>query len=350
MSRPYDEPCLLRAIEMSAMAVANGNMPFGAVVADSNGNILKEGHNLSAAKKERGGASDVTRHAEMELVRMVSELDLEIRKECTMYASTEPCVMCAGAIYWSGIGRLVFGASSEELSELSGPGGFDIPVRELYAMGRPGTRQLEIEGPLFSEGAMKVHKECGIWKRATKLPSAQAMADIETERSLFTSGLGAAASTRDLSVPVIDLSQGTDEEIAQQLWDAATTVGFFTLIGHSIPQEVIDAAFQASAAFFSLPQEEKPVMSPFAKELNAGYEYMAQVRPSTGTADQKESIQITAREGVMDSRWPSTPSNFRPVVETLAAEAHKLACRLLDLLEPRACPNLQPGTLAKSHT
>lgn len=349
MSRPYDKACLRRSIKMSAIAVANGNMPFGAVVADAGGNILKEGHNLSAARKERGGAGDVTRHAELELVRMVADIDMDTRKGCTMYASTEPCVMCAGAIYWSGIGRIVFGASSEELCEWSGPGGFDIPVKEIYSLGRPGTRQLEIEGPLLSEEAMKVHRESGIWKGSDELKIAQANADIETERSLFSSGIGAAAATRDFSVPVIDLSQENDEVIAEQLWNAATTVGFFTLIGHGIPQEMIDSAFEASAAFFSLPEEEKTEMSPFSREMNSGYEYMTQVRPSTGTADQKESLQITAREGVMDGRWPSVPSNFRPVAESLIAEGHKLTNRLLNLMEPKACPNLEPGTLAKSH-
>jgi tRNA(Arg) A34 adenosine deaminase TadA len=337
---------------MSAEAVANGNMPFGAVVADNEGKILKEGHNMSAANKTRGGAGDVTRHAEMEVVRMLSEIDSDARKKCTIYASTEPCVMCAGAIYWSGIERCVFGASSEELSKLSGPGGFGIPVGQLYSMGRPGTRKIEVAGPLLSEEAMRVHKDSGIWKGSGSTDSmlAQANADIETERSLFSSGIGAAPAATDYAVPVIDISKGTDEEISQQLWDAANTVGFFTLTGHGIPRELIDSAFEASAGFFSLPEEAKKEASPFAPQLNAGYEYMSQVRPSTGTADQKESLQLTARSGVMDNRWPSTPPNFRYVAENLLDESHKLACRLLDLMEAKACPDLKPGTLAKSHT
>ena len=172
------------------------------------------------------------------------------------------------------------------------------------------------------------------------------------ERSLFASGVGAAAATRDSSVPVIDLSKGTDEEIAEALWNAATTVGFFTVTGHGIPKELIDSAFEASARFFALSQEEKETQSPFARNLNSGYEFMTQVRPSTGTNDQKESLQITAREGSMDGRWPtSTPShNFRHVVESLTKEAHGLAGRLLDLIEPRATPNVEPRTLSKSHT
>jgi isopenicillin N synthase-like dioxygenase len=52
----------------------------------------------------------------------------------------------------------------------------------------------------------------------------------------------------------------------------------------------------------------------------------------------------------MEGRWPSSPSNFRNASETLTSEAHKLASRILDLLEPSACPNLKPGTLSSSHT
>jgi len=340
----YDEACLLVAIDESAKAVKNGNMPFGCVVADASGNILVQGHNLSKAKKERGGTGDVTRHAEMEVIRQMG--DVSNKQECTLYASTEPCVMCAGAIYWSGVGRVVFGASSLKLEELSGPGGFDIPVKQLYEMGRAGTRKLEVVGPLLEEEAMKVHRESGIWKGCS---SCQASADIEVERSLFTSGIGAAASSSDYSVPVIDMSKGSDEEIAEELWNAATTVGFFSVVNHGIPQEAIDQAFQVSKEFFSLPQEEKEAASPFAIYLNAGYEFMSQVRPSTGTADQKESLQITAREGVMDSRWPGHPTNFRPTAETLMDQAFQLSKRIMDLLESKACPNLEPGTLSASH-
>lgn len=347
--KDYDEACLLVAIEESAKAVENGNMPFGACIADSNGKILVRGHNLSAAHKKRGGSGDVTRHAEMEVIRQFTD-DIENKQECTMYASTEPCVMCAGAIYWSGVGRVVFGASSLELEETcSGPGGFDIPVKELYGMGRPGMHKVEVVGPLLSEQAMKVHKNSGIWKGCCSSNSNQAAADIAVERSLFTSGIGAAASSSDFTVPVIDMAKGSDEEIAEQLWKAATTVGFFSVVNHGISQETIDDAFGVSQQFFALPQQEKEEASPFARELNAGYEYMSQVRPSTGTADQKESLQITARQGVMDSRWPKTPANFQPVAEALLDASDKLSKRIMNLLESKSCPNLAPGTLSASH-
>jgi isopenicillin N synthase-like dioxygenase len=176
--------------------------------------------------------------------------------------------------------------------------------------------------------------------------------DIETERSLLSSGFGAAPATRDgdYQVPVIDMSQASAEELAKQLWDAAHSVGFFTVINHGIPLELIDQAFEVSAQFFRQSQQEKERQSPFAKELNSGYEYFTQVRPSTGTADQKESLQMTAREGAMDGRWPSSPANFKDTANELTTQAHRLAGRILDLLEKDACPLNEPGNLAQSHT
>lgn len=348
--RSYDETCMTAAIAQSQIAVDKGCMPFGAVLVDASGNVLVQAHNESAVAKTRGGSGDVTRHAEMELVRQLSvTVDAETRKSCTIYTSTEPCVMCAGAIYWSGVGRVVYGCSSGELEVLSGPGGFDVPIEQLYKMGRPGMRDIDIEGPVLSAEAMQVHKKSGIWTKHDDSTS-NINKDIETERSLFTSGLGAAAATRDYQVPVIDMSQGTDEEIAKQLTHAAQTCGFFTVVGHDIPLDLIDQAFAISETFFSQSRPQKEGQSPFAKQFNAGYEYFSQVRPSTGTNDQKESLQITAREGVMEGRWPETPNNFQEITNRFMKEAHGLACRVLDLMEKDACPLNEPGTLSKSHT
>ena len=364
-----DKICMRAAIAESVRAVQTGHMPFGGVVADPNGTIVMRGHNMCPAGSTRGGSAnnaDPTRHAEMEIVRRTGlQVDASIRPLCTLYTSTEPCVMCAGAIYWSRIGRIVYGCSSEELSCYTGPGGFDIPIDTIYSLGRPGTRQLQVQGPYLSEEAMKVHIESGVWGGGAAAPpkarddendddddrvDSLALKDIAVEASLFTSGLGSAASSHDLSVPIIDMSVGTDEEIANALWDAATTVGFFTIINHGISPELIDTVFDISAQFFAQSQEAKEQQSPYARNLNSGYEYMKQLRPSTGTIDQKESIQITAREGSMDDRWPSTPMEFRAVTETFMIQVHALAGRLLDLLEPRATPNVDTGTLSSSHT
>ena len=82
--------------------------------------------------------------------------------------------------------------------------------------------------------------------------------------------------------------------------------------------------------------------------MQSGFEHFTQVRPSTGVADQKESIQVTARKGVMDERWPS--ENFKNKTEALMNAANRLAGEILDLLEPRAVPTNEPGTISKSHT
>jgi len=127
-------------------------------------------------------------------------------------------------------------------------------------------------------------------------------------------------------------------------------VGFFTLQNHGIESALVDSAFDASASFFGQSVDNKKSQSPLDMSLNSGYEYFAQVRPSTGVTDQKESLQITGRAGCMDGRWPTSPSNFRPVAEQLMQACHDLAGRILTLLEAKATPHLSAGTLAKSHT
>ena len=173
------------------------------------------------------------------------------------------------------------------------------------------------------------------------------------EKSLRWSGLGSAPAAVDdgTIVPVIDLSNPETAEVTEQLWKAATNVGFFVVTGHGIPQPLIDEAFAASATFFAQPIKDKQDQSPFAAHLNSGYEYMAQVRPSTGLADRKESLQITAREGCMDGRWPN--DSFQSTANSLMKAAHEVAGKILDLLEPQAVPHLmgeERGGLSKSHT
>lgn len=175
----------------------------------------------------------------------------------------------------------------------------------------------------------------------------QADQDIAVEASLKTTGLGSAAVVDDGVVPTIDLRQDTTT-VAQQLWEAATQVGFFTVVGHDIPQSVIDDAFGASATFFAQSVDSKKAQSPGDMKNNAGFEHFAQVRPSTGVADQKESLQVTARQGVMDGKWPS--DDFQSKAEALLTAARGLAGRILNLLEPHAVPHNTPGTIAESHT
>ncbi len=116
--------------------------------------------------------------------------------------------------------------------------------------------------------------------------------------------IGGMGTTVIREVPQIDLSdfKRRKQEIADQLWAASTEIGFFQLVNHGIPQAQIDEAFDMTARFFDMSMETKSKY-PLGKGTNAGWEYKAQVRPSTGTADNKESYQITLTR--MAGLWPT---------------------------------------------
>jgi len=171
------------------------------------------------------------------------------------------------------------------------------------------------------------------------------MPEIGMEQALGGTELASASAVYG-HVPIIDMSMD-DAACAEAMWQAAHDVGFFVVVNHGIPEATIDAAFDVSLAFFSQPVEAKEQQSPF--EANSGYEYMKQALPSSGgKPDPKESIQMTARRGAMDGRWPGTPG-FEPAARELMSAGNGLCQRILALLEPRACPRLPPGTLADTH-
>lgn len=100
-------------------------------------------------------------------------------------------------------------------------------------------------------------------------------------------------------MPVVDLGNPDEAAVAQALWEAASTVGFFSVVNHGIPLDQIYDTFACSNAFFAQSLEDKEAQSPFKSQLNSGFEHMTQVRPSTGLPDVKESMQITARGEAM---------------------------------------------------
>ena len=96
-----------QALQEAAKAAAMGEVPVGAVVVWDQ-RVIARGHNLTET------LCDVTAHAEMlALTAAANSLGGKYLKECTLYVTLEPCIMCAGAIGWSQIGRVVFGASDE---------------------------------------------------------------------------------------------------------------------------------------------------------------------------------------------------------------------------------------------
>lgn len=103
-----DERFMREAISEARKALAQDEIPIGAVVV-ANGMIIGRGHNLTET------LHDVTAHAEMQAITAAAEwLGGKYLDQCTLYVTVEPCVMCAGAIAWSQLGRLVFGATDEK--------------------------------------------------------------------------------------------------------------------------------------------------------------------------------------------------------------------------------------------
>ncbi|MDB5655518.1 MAG: 2OG-Fe(II) oxygenase [Tardiphaga sp.] len=130
--------------------------------------------------------------------------------------------------------------------------------------------------------------------------AAYALAELNQETTF-----GGIGGIKHRDVRKIDLSNfaARKQEIADQLWEASTQIGFFQLINHGIPQDQVDEAFDMTARFFALTNEEKAKL-PLGRGTNAGWEYKSQVRPSTGTADNKESYQITLPR--MAKLWPDS--------------------------------------------
>lgn len=171
----------------------------------------------------------------------------------------------------------------------------------------------------------------------------QGLAELDKE-----TGIGGYGEEVERYIPQIDMSDyfNRREAITDALWEAATDIGFFQLINHGIPTTLIDDAFTLSGSFFDLPTDTK-AQYPLKPGTNAGWEYMAQVRPSTGTADRKESYQITLPR--MQGLWPDG-QQIRGFKETmLAFERHNwaLAMKVLDCFASRL--DFKPGFFTEGH-
>src|SRR6201987_647357 len=133
-----DEHFLRRSFDVARRATSHGNHPFGAILVGADGRLLLEAENGYMP------AQAGTAHAERLLApRACRELGREERSRATLYSSAEPCAMCAGAIYWAGIGRLVYGLSEHRLREFTGnhPENprLDLPSREVFESGQRAT-------------------------------------------------------------------------------------------------------------------------------------------------------------------------------------------------------------------
>ena len=154
-----DAHFLRHSFEVARRAMTHGNHPFGALLVDADRKVLIETENGYMP------ARDSTAHAERLLATQAcTTIDATVLRSATLYSSAEPCAMCAGAIYWAGIGRLVYALSEHRLRELTGnhPENptLDLPCRQVFASGQ---RTTEVVGPMLEDEAEALH--AGIWNK-----------------------------------------------------------------------------------------------------------------------------------------------------------------------------------------
>ena len=152
----HDLEFIRRTIEIAQRAREHGNHPFGALLVDGNGQLLLEAENTVVT------GNDATGHAETNLIRLAStQYSPDFLAQCTLYTSTEPCAMCAGAIFWGNVRRVAYGLSEAELYAMVAADAEDVlhyPCRELFAQGR---KPITVIGPVLEELAQTVH--AGFW-------------------------------------------------------------------------------------------------------------------------------------------------------------------------------------------
>jgi len=146
MIEPFDDAYFMkRALVEAETAYELGEIPVGAVVVVNN-TIIARTHNLT----ER--LTDVTAHAEMQAITAAANyLGGKYLHKCTLYVTLEPCQMCAGALYWSQIDRVVYGATDEQ--------------RGCKVMGTKLHPKTKIEGGVLAEDAKNLLKRFFVEKR-----------------------------------------------------------------------------------------------------------------------------------------------------------------------------------------
>lgn len=149
---------LRQAIALADKARERGNRPFGALIVAANGRVLAEASNAN------GESGDCTAHAELSAIRLASPLHCrDALATATLYSSAEPCVMCAGAIFWSAIGRVVYGIDAERLRVFRGERldqkDAELSCRDVFER---SSHPIECIGPSLIAEASQSHQ--GGWK------------------------------------------------------------------------------------------------------------------------------------------------------------------------------------------
>lgn len=154
-----DHHFLRLSFAVASRSLTHGNHPFGCIVVDADGKVLIECENGYMP------AHDGTAHAErLAATQACRTFSREVLAGSTLYTSAEPCAMCAGAIYWAGIGRVVYGLSEHRLRGVTGnhPENptLDLPCRQVFASGQ---RPTEVVGPMLEDEAEALHD--GVWTK-----------------------------------------------------------------------------------------------------------------------------------------------------------------------------------------
>ncbi len=157
-----DDHFLRYALQLAMHAKEAGRHPFGAIVVDEDGNILAEAGNNSMPP---GG--DPTQHAErLAVASAARKISPQVLAKSTLYTNAEPCAMCAGAIYWCNIGRVVYAMSEQRLLELTGDHPenptLSLPCREVFARGQ---RVVEVIGPVAAVEQEAAEPHIGFWSK-----------------------------------------------------------------------------------------------------------------------------------------------------------------------------------------
>jgi len=145
-----DEAYVREAIELARAAVSNGNTPFGSLLV-VDGTVVRRSENTTLTE------DDLTAHPELKLARWAArELDADELADCTMYTSTEPCEMCATAIHYAGLDRVVYSVSGESLASLRGTAHSGVPCAEIIERKGGST---DVDGPVLEAEGLRVHEE-----------------------------------------------------------------------------------------------------------------------------------------------------------------------------------------------
>ncbi len=139
-----------RALELARDSVAHDWRPFSGV-------LVKDGKIIAEYQNQEAVLHDVTQHAETGLIAKFSPtIDRATFAQCTLYASSEPCTMCSGAIRFAGIGRVVYGVTEAQFVRVIGfpPEDHVFTCREILARTAPGVKVL---GPLYEAEGLAVH-------------------------------------------------------------------------------------------------------------------------------------------------------------------------------------------------